>query len=251
MNVDNIEVLTDNKYHLYILLQSIPGTLSHSKNCVQLVESIGSELEVDTHFLKLAALYHDIGKAIIGAKYFCENQGDDEENPHDNLEPWISHRIISSHVGEGVQVLINDSNIPRKVIEIISQHHGTCPMKYFLKKSKSKNIDNYRYKCTPPQSLESCILMLVDQLEASARALSLANKLNVDELVEDVVEELILDEQLDAVEFTFGKFRRIKEILKREINSQFHKRVDYDKDEEADDDSEKPRKRRGKKDPTV
>jgi len=94
-------------------------------------------------------------------------------------------------------------------------------------------------------------LMLVDQLEASARALSLANKLNVDELVEDVVEELILDEQLDAVEFTFGKFRRIKEILKREINSQFHKRVDYDKDEEADDDSEKPRKRRGKKDPTV
>ena len=230
--MEKIDVL-DSNYPLMVLLkEKTPGTYSHSRNVAGILEAIGTELELDVQVLKIAGFYHDIGKSV-SPRFFTENQTDDEENPHDELEPWMSHKIITSHVSDTAQILVNDSNIDRNVIEICTQHHGTCIMKFFLKKSKSKNPDNYRYKAKKPQSLEAALLMICDRIEATSRSLDQAGKLDdIDILVETSINELIDDEQLDDVEFTFGKFRQIKKILKSELAAQFHKRIDYDKDVE-------------------
>jgi len=192
------------------------------------LKALAGPLGLDAEVLDVCGHFHDLGKTV-SSRFFSENQTDDDKNPHDALEAWVSYKIISAHVGDTTQILINDPNIPRRVIEICSQHHGTCIMKFFLMKSKTKNVENYRYKATRPQSLEAALLMICDQIDATSRSLSQAGKLNdVDGLVEKSINDLIDDEQLDDVEFTFGKFREIKKILKQELAAQFHKRVDYD-----------------------
>ena len=78
--------------------------------------------------------------------------------------------------------------------------------------------------------------MLCDHLEARCRSLNQANKLDdVSALVEIVFEELLEDEQLDDVRLPkLGDLRRIKELIKRELKGQYHKRVDYDKEDKED-----------------
>lgn len=225
-----VDVLSPD-YPLMVIMRGIPGTLSHSKNIALMLETIGPELGLDVRKLKIAAYYHDIGKSV-NPRYFTENQTEDEENAHKELDSWISYRLITAHIGDTVQILVNDPNIPRDVIEWCSQHHGTCIVRYFCNKSGTKNVDNYRYKCTKPRSLEAALLMICDHLEARSRSLNQAGKLsNVDELIDKVIVELLEeDEQLDDVALPkLGYLRKIKFLLKREISSQYHKRVDYDK----------------------
>ena len=246
MENDKIDVL-DSNYPLMVLLkEKTPGTYNHSKNVASMLVAVGGPLGLDIETLKIAGHYHDIGKSV-SPRFFSENQTDDDPNPHDDLEPWMSYKLISSHVGDSAQILINDPNIPRKVIEVCSQHHGTCIMKFFLWKSESKNIENYRYKATRPQSLEAALLMICDQIDATSRSMAQAGKLDdIDGLVEKSINDLIDDEQLDDVEFTFGKFREIKKILKQELAAQFHKRVDYD-DAVVEDEEKKIVKRKSPK----
>lgn len=248
--MENIVDVLDVNYPLMVLLRSkAPGTYSHSKNVASMLKSLAGPLGLNAELLDICGHFHDIGKTV-SPRFFSENQTDDDKNPHDLLEPWMSYKLISAHVGDTTQILINDPNIPRKAIEICSQHHGTCIMKFFLMKSETGNDENYRYKATRPQSLEAAILIICDQIDATSRSLDQAGKLkDIDGLVEKTISELIDDGQLDEVEFTFGKFRIIKKILKQELASQFHKRVDYDdaimnKEEEVIDDATKPRKRK-------
>lgn len=224
---DVVDIL-DTTYPLMVYFKSkAPGSFTHCKNVASLCDSVSSELKLKNHeLLKIAACYHDIGKSI-NPEYFIENQG--ETNPHDSMDPHISLKYISSHVGDTVQILINDPNIPRKVVEWCSQHHGCSVVRYFYAKSGIKDPERYRYQCSKPKSIESLILMVCDQLEAKSRAIfQNEGKLeDIHELVEGVFSELLEDEQLDDVVLKLGMLRVIKDILKREISSIYHKRIVY------------------------
>lgn len=110
--------------------QTAPGTYRHCQNVSNLVEAIALELHMDVNLLKVCALYHDIGK-MFNPKYYVENQGD-MGNPHDNLEPEISYQIITRHISDSVFVLLKETDIPREVLEVISEHHGSLKIYYFL-----------------------------------------------------------------------------------------------------------------------
>jgi len=218
----------------YPLLQKFrencPGTFKHSQALVSMMESISIALDLDVVLMKIISQYHDIGK-INNPKYFTENQLDDE-NPHDKLDPYMSYQIISRHVADGVNILINNPDFPRKVIEIISQHHGTSVVKYFFDKSKTDIEDVYRYKCTKPKCVEAAALMMVDHIEAKSRSFVQTGKFdvnNVVNIVEDTINELLDDSQLDSVFMKLGDLKKIKETLIKELKSSFQKRVDYDK----------------------
>jgi len=224
----------DSNYPLMIMMRErAPGTLMHSKNISLILESIGAELKLDVQKLRIASHYHDIGKTV-NPKYYTENQADDDGNPHDNMDPLLSTKIITSHVGDTTQILINDPCIPRDVIEWCSQHHGTTILRAFANKSESQNVDQFRYKCSRPKTIEAMLLMLCDHLEARCRSLNQSGKLgDVSELVELVFQELLEDEQFDDVSLPkLGDLRRIKELIKREMKGQYHKRVDYDTEKE-------------------
>jgi putative nucleotidyltransferase with HDIG domain len=229
--VVTVDVLDASYPLLSILREKCAGTYAHSKNVASLLEALGADLKLNITLLKIAGQYHDIGK-ITYPRYFSENQTDEDGNPHDDLEPHISHKIITSHVGNTAQILINDDNIPIEVIKWCTQHHGNSVLRYFYDKSGSKIEDTYRYNCAPPSSLEAGLLMICDNLEATCRSLYQHDKLDdTAGVVDATFERLMADRQLDEIELPkLSYIRRIKEILSRELNSMYKaKRIDYDK----------------------
>ena len=207
--------------------KACPGTYKHSQALSTMVEGISTILHLDTEKMKVAALYHDIGKSFF-PWYFTENQGHDKD-PHLELPPEVSFSIITRHVSDSVAVLVNEQRFPRDVIEIISQHHGKTVAKYFFKKSGSADKDIYRYKTNKPSSIEAAVLMICDHVEATSRSLVQANKFEATTVVSKIMTELIDDEQLDNVVMRVGDLKIIKDFLIRDLESTYQKRVDYDK----------------------
>jgi putative nucleotidyltransferase with HDIG domain len=225
---EDLKELLDTTYPLLQRFRdTCPGTYKHSQSVASMIEGVALSLGLDVTKLKVAAQYHDIGK-MFNPKYFTENQLEDE-NPHDNLKPLISYSIITRHVSDSVVILINDPGFPRDIIEIISQHHGTSILKYFLKKAGSEVEDVFRYKTSTPTCVESAILMICDHIEATSRSLMQANKFSPIDVIETTINGLIDDGQLDNVVMRLGDLKKIKEALAKELEGTYQKRVDYDK----------------------
>lgn len=218
----------------YPLLQKFrdacPGTYKHSQSLSSMVEGVSIALDLDVVFMKVAALYHDVGK-MVNPKYFTENQLEDED-PHKDLDPWISTQLIGRHVSDTANILLNDEKFPREMIEIISHHHGNSVMQYFFKKSGKDVEDLYRYKCTRPKCVRAAVLMICDHIEATSRSLVQAGKYDAKAVIEDTINNLLNDGQLDDVMMRLGDLKKIKEALGRELEGIYQKRVDYDKAEE-------------------
>jgi len=225
-NDDNLKMLMDSTYPLLKQFRdTCPGTYKHCQEVASMIEVVSLELDLDVDLMKVAALYHDIGK-LINPKYFTENQLDDE-NPHDDLDPMISYNFITRHVSDSVMILINDENFSRRLIEIISQHHGTSVLTYFFQKSGDSTKDMFRYKTQCPMCVESAILMITDRVEATSRSLSQTGKFDPALVITTVINDLLDDGQLDQVEIKLGNLKKIKESLGKELEGIYQKRVDY------------------------
>jgi putative nucleotidyltransferase with HDIG domain len=217
-----------------------PGSFSHCVNVANLCESIAKELDLESDIIKLAGIYHDIGK-MWNPGYFSENITD--KNPHDNLDPFVSYQIITRHVSDSICILTGERDFPREVLEIISRHHGDTVLKsiYIKAKDENENVPKhaFQYKTNRPNCVYSSILMIVDGVEATAKSFHNLGKLETSEdrinLIEKIISDLCETEQLD--ELKFGTLRRIKEKLIRELDSIYHHRIPYG-DEDSDD--EKP-----------
>jgi putative nucleotidyltransferase with HDIG domain len=225
----------DSDYPLLEKFREIaPGSFKHSQNVADMCELIAKELNLDGNLMKVAGLYHDVGK-MLNPQMFTENQ--DKDNPHDKLDPTISYQVISRHLSDSVLILFN-YNFPVEIIKIISQHHGNTIVKYFYDRSKSKIEDNYRYKCKQPETDEAAILMIVDSVEATARSLAGVNgKMEDPEKRHAVVDNTIMkleeDGQLDNIKV--GVLKVIRKVLYRELDSLYHRRVTYPEDEEKEE----------------
>jgi membrane-associated HD superfamily phosphohydrolase len=136
-------------------------------------------------------------------------------------------------VSDTISILLN-YDFPRNVMKIVSQHHGDTVLRYFYDKSKANSDEMYRYKCTKkPECDEAAILMIVDTVEASARSLSSNGKLDDTKarraVVDATVNRLVDDSQLDSMRI--GTIKTIRKILYKELESIYHKRVSYERDE--------------------
>jgi len=133
IDISNLKQYLDSDHPLLNKFKSAaPGTFRHSMNIADLSESVVSDLGLDATLMRVCAYYHDIGK-MMNPKYFTENQNG-EGNPHDNLEPHISYQLITRHVSDSLLILINETDMPKNVLEIISEHHGDCLLKSIFKK---------------------------------------------------------------------------------------------------------------------
>lgn len=233
----SLNFLLDSKYPLLQEFRdACPGTLKHSQSLMSMIEGVGLALELDVDLMKVAALYHDVGK-MFNPKYFSENQLE-KENPHDDLQPKVSHQILTRHASDSVSILINNSDFPREIIEIISQHHGTTVLRYFFDKAKDVKEDDFRYKTTKPTSIESMVLMVCDAIEAMSRALAQAGKFDPNKVINESIQRLIDDGQLDDVTMKLGDLKKIKHALAKELEGVYQKRVDYDEAVEKGNDED-------------
>ena len=231
--MDTKEFLTINEHVLDRFKEIAPGTFRHCQNVAQLCDPLAKELGLKSDDLVLAATLHDIGKCI-GPDNFIENQIAGV-NAHDKLDPVVSFQLISRHLSDSVLKLVQLDVAP-SVIKIVSEHHGNSTIKSIWIKAKevykgADIEDHYKYRSVKPTSVESCVLMCCDVVESACRALANNGKLKEYKVtIDKLIGCLIEDEQLDIL--SLGQLRIIKKILTSEISNIYHKRLDYDEEEE-------------------
>ena len=215
------------------LLEVAPGTYQHSLMVANLAESACEALNVDPILGKVGAYFHDIGK-IKRPGFFTENQFTGQ-NPHDGISPRMSKLIIASHVKEGIELAIKHK-LPKKIQDMIAQHHGTTVVFYFysqaIHQEKCCDLeatkDDFRYAGPKPQFKESAILMLADSVEAASQSLEKPSLPKIEALVEKIFKEKIEEHQFDDCGISLQELDKIKERFLKVFKSRFHTRVDYD-----------------------
>jgi putative nucleotidyltransferase with HDIG domain len=206
-----------------------PGTYHHSIIVGNLAEAGARYIGGDPVLARVGAYYHDIGK-LKKPEYFIENQID-MRNPHDNLKPQMSALVIISHVKDGIERALRMA-LPRKVIDIIEQHHGTTMLDMFYRKaseeSKDVSQDSYRYPGPRPKTKETALVMLADSVEASARGERNITVTKLQRIVKESVEKKFNDGQLDECPITRYDLEQIKAAFMPILTGVFHPRVDYE-----------------------
>jgi hypothetical protein len=210
------------------LLNGARGTYQHSMTVAYLAQSAGETIGANTLLLRVGAYYHDIGK-MSNPGYFIENQFNGD-NPHDILEPVESANLIVDHVRQGMKAGQN-SGLPKVVVDLILQHHGTHLIEYFYKAAtqthpkKSVREDDFRYPGPKPQSIEAAILMIADAVEAASRSLKEPNRKKFEKMVRLVLVKRIVDGQFSECELTTHDLEKIVQTLVDSLEASFHSRV--------------------------
>lgn len=113
------------------LLRRAPGTYTHSMTVATLAEAAAERIGANPLLCRVGSCFHDIGK-MLKPHYFVENQTG--ENRHLGLAPAMSALIIISHVKDGV-ALGQQYRLPKPILDIIEQHHGTTLVEYFYRQA--------------------------------------------------------------------------------------------------------------------
>jgi hypothetical protein len=215
------------------LLREAPGTYQHSLQVANLAELAAERIGANPLLVRVAALYHDIGK-IAYPHFFVENQAEGV-NPHDALNDSLqSAQIIIGHVTEGVR-LARKYRLPSALIDAIGQHHGTMPVLYFYNKAlEAVNCDPLQVDrpafCYPgpcPLSREAGILMLADASESTVRARRPHNKQEIEDIIGEIIESRVAEGQLDNTPLTVSDLHVIREVFVSTLQGVFHPRILY------------------------
>ena len=227
-DVSLLELSDTNSKLLKELSNKAPGTFHHSLQVANLAEAAANEIGANAMLVRVGALYHDIGK-MNDPTYFTENQVTNV-NPHDELSPKDSARIIVDHVIKGIEIA-RKNNIPDRVIDFIRSHHGTTLVFYFYKKQKeideNVNEEDFRYPGPLPFSRETAILMMADSVEAASKSLKNPTFLIIDEFVDKIISGQMKANQFFNADITFKEIETIKKIFKQKLINIYHLRVEY------------------------
>ena len=231
-----LELTNPNNEVLRRLMIEAPGTYHHSLIVANLAETAAYEIGANTALARAGAYYHDIGK-LKNPQMFSENQAG--YNIHDELSPETSAKLITQHPKNGVEMGL-EYGLPRVIIDIIREHHGTSLVKFFYFKAlKEYGADKvteaeYRYQGTIPSSRESAIVMLADTVEAAVRSV-LGKGQTLEEaeaLVKTLMKDKLDDDQLDNSGLGIHELEIIRKAFIKVFHGMYHERVAYPKQEE-------------------
>jgi putative nucleotidyltransferase with HDIG domain len=247
--------LTDYNHPLLRRMQlEAPGTYHHSLMVAQLSENACNAIGANPLLARVCALFHDAGK-VANPGYFTENQRD-RGNPHDAMDPLASANLIKLHVVHGVELGLKH-RLPRTVIDVIRQHHGTTHVRYFYERALAYRArhaagsragesgsaarrsegpapemppldeSQFRYDGPLPQFRESAIISLADGAEAASRSMRSATAEQLGQLIEKIVNDRIAQGQLNEAPLTLEDIAKVKNSFTFTLLNVFHSRVGY------------------------
>lgn len=225
-----LELADTNQPLLRKLAEEAPGSFQHSLQVVNLAEEAARVIGANPLLVRTGALYHDIGK-ISNPGSFTENQ-EAGQNPHDNLNPRESAKVIINHVKNGV-VLAKNYKIPVQIIDFIRTHHGTTVAYFFYKRYLDQQPwdtsmeKEFMYPGPKPFSKETAVVMMADAVEASSRSLGNYSEESIGELVERIIMLQEQDGQFSDVPLTFKDISEIKSVFKKRLINIYHVRIAY------------------------
>jgi putative nucleotidyltransferase with HDIG domain len=209
-----------------------PGTYHHSIMVGNLAEAAAQQIGADALWVRVGSYYHDIGK-IRRPYFFVENQFG-HENPHEKLTPNLSTLIITSHVKDGVEIA-REHGLPDKLIDIISQHHGTDLIRYFFNKAAECIQDekevlveaDFRYEGPKPQTKEAALVMLADSVEAAVKSLSKYSPVKIEALIQKIIRERLDEGQFEECNLTLKDLTNVKNSFLKVLAGLYHNRIEY------------------------
>ena len=226
-----IELSNPNHPLLKKILTETPGTYHHSVMVANLAEAACEAIGADGLLARVACYYHDIGKTRRPA-FFIENQMSGI-NPHDSLPPARSAEIIIAHTTDGAQ-LLEKHKMPKEIIDIALQHHGTSTLKFFFHKAKEEGIDVdekvFSYPGPKPQTKEAAVISIADSVEAAVRSMKQPNSEKIQQLVHSIVQSRVQEHQFDECDVSIKELKTIEKVLCETLNGIFHSRIEYPKE---------------------
>jgi len=210
------------------LLIEAPGTYHHSLTVANISEIAARSIGGDALLARVGAYYHDIGK-LRHPLYFKENQYD--SNAHDLLSPEESSTLIISHVADGVETATKN-RLPKSIIDIIAQHHGTTTTGYFLIRARelAGEVDEakYTYPGPVPQTKEAAIVMLADSCEAAVRSIDDKTEAKIESMVRRIATERVNSGQFSECNMTFEELEKVIKVITKTLGGYFHERIKYE-----------------------
>ncbi len=144
--------------------------------------------------------------------------------------PYESAKIIRNHVADGVH-LASKEKLPKNVIAIMQQHHGTSLIRYFYHKAKESNLiindEDFRYEGPKPQTREAAIVMIADIIESTSKSLTEWSEEIVQKLLNDTISRLLHEDQLNEAPITLQELEIIKKAMMPIILGIYRKRIEY------------------------
>lgn len=225
-----IELSNPNHPLLKKILTETPGTYHHSLMVANLAEAACEVVGANGLLARVGCYYHDIGKTNRPG-FFIENQVNGY-NPHDSLSPEASRDIIIAHAVDGAKIL-RKHKLPKEIVDVAAQHHGTSLLKFFYFKEKEINDkveeDEYRYPGPKPQTKEIAIISVADSVEAAVRSMKEPNADKIKKLIQSIIKEKILDGQFDECDLSLKEIKKMEESFCTTMNGTFHSRIEYPK----------------------
>jgi hypothetical protein len=223
-----IELSNPNHPLLRKILMEAPGTYHHSVMVANLAESACEAIGANGLLARVGSYYHDIGKTKR-PNFFIENQMHND-NPHDRLPPDKSSHIIIAHVTDGSAILKN-YHMPKEIIDIAEQHHGTTLLKFFYHKALQSDAEtkegDFRYPGPKAQTKESAVVGIADSVEAAVRSLSQPTPELIESLVNKIVADRLQDGQLNECDITIKEIETVAHTLCETLKGIFHSRIEY------------------------
>ncbi|UII54917.1 HD family phosphohydrolase [Cytobacillus spongiae] len=223
-----IELSNPNHPLLRKILTEAPGTYHHSVMVANLAESACEAIGANGLLARVGCYYHDIGKTKR-PQFFIENQMN-IENPHDRLPPQTSKNIIIAHATDGAEML-RKYKMPREIVDIAEQHHGTTLLKYFFHKAKQNGLEiqeaDYRYPGPKAQTKETAIIGIADSVEAAVRSMSHPTTEQIEGLVRSIISDRLQDGQLNECDLTLKELQTVADTLCETLKGIFHSRIEY------------------------
>jgi putative nucleotidyltransferase with HDIG domain len=221
------------------LLRRAPGTYHHSIMVANLAEQAADRVKANSTLVRVGAFYHDIGK-MKHPEYFTENQ--EGVNPHDNLDPYESAKIIIAHVPDGL-ALAKSYKLPDRIRDFIAEHHGEWLVWGFYRKAVEQaggdesqvDVEAFRYPGPRPRCRESGIVMVADATEATSTALRPNSGKAIEKLVNKIVDDDMMQGQLNNSGLTMKDIQLIRESFIETLKGRFHVRVKYPGNEQIEE----------------
>ncbi|MBN8191002.1 HD family phosphohydrolase [Bacillus sp. NTK074B] len=210
------------------LLTDAPGTYHHSVMVANLAEAACESIGANGLLARVGCYYHDIGKSKR-PHFFIENQLN-MGNPHDRVSPETSRDVIISHASDGAEML-RKHKLPKEIVDIAEQHHGTTLLKFFYYKAKEQGKDvkeeDYRYPGPKPQTREAAVISIADSVEAAVRSKKSPTQAEIQQLVHSIVQDRLQDGQFNECDISLKQLETVKRSLCETLNGIFHPRIEY------------------------
>lgn len=235
-----IELSNPNHPLLRKILLEAPGTYHHSVIVANLAEGACEAVGANGLLARVGAYYHDLGKTKR-PHFFIENQMK-IDNPHDKISPQLSKTIIIAHPYDGGE-LLRDYRMPKEIISIAEQHHGTTLLKYFYHKANQESEkpiseEEFRYPGPKAQTKEAAIVGIADCVEAAVRSMNKPTPTKIETLVKKIINDRLEDGQFDECDITLRELSIIATSMCETLQGTFHTRIEYP-DEVMEKDKEK------------